>query len=118
MGKPCECEQEAANSVATAGCTNGTVERAEPTVADADVNRMALLGGEPVERASGVDEGDGMECEPQTRLPKTELFCEETHQRNGNAEDNIPIANRLPLEGEWTVYPSGEMKNSNGGDAG
>ena len=66
MGEPCECKQEVANSVATAGCTNGTVERAKPTVADADVNRMALLGGEPVERASGVDEGDGMEHKPQT----------------------------------------------------
>ena len=45
---------------------NGTVERAEPMVADADINRMALLGREPAERASGVDEGNGMECEPQT----------------------------------------------------
>ena len=118
MGEPCECEQEAANSVATAGCMNRMVERAEPTVVDVDVNGMALLGREPAERASGVDEGDRMEREPQMRLPKTELFCEETRQRNGNAEDNIPIANRLPLEGEWTVYPSSEMKNSNGGNAG
>ncbi|KIM67355.1 hypothetical protein SCLCIDRAFT_21205 [Scleroderma citrinum Foug A] len=118
-GTPHETQNELQNSlVAMAGCTNGTVERAEPTVADTDVNRMALLGREPAERASGVDEGDGMEREPQMRLPKTELFCEETRQHNGNAEDNIPIANRLPLEGEWTVYPSGKMKNSNGGDAG
>ena len=58
-----------------------------------------------------------MECR-DLRLQQTNLLCEETRQRNGNVEDNIPIANGLPLEGEWTVYPSGEMKNSNGGDAG
>ena len=114
MGEPCECEQEAANSVATAGCMNGTVKRAEPMVVDADVDRMALLGGEPVERASGVDEGDGMEREPQTRLQQTKLLCGEIVQRSGNTTENIPIANGLPLEGEWLVYASGETTNSNG----
>ena len=110
VGKPCECEQEAANSVVTAGCTNGTVERAKPTVADADVDRMALLGGEPAERASGVDEGDGMECEPQMRLQQTILYCKEV-QRSGIANRDVPITNRLPLEGEWTAYPSGKTSD-------
>ena len=111
MGEPCECEQEAANSVVTAGCMNGTVERAEPMVADADVDRMALLGREPAERASGVDEGNGMEHEPQTRLPKTELYCKETGQCNENANKTVPIAHGLPLEGEWTMYASGKVSD-------
>ena len=138
MGKPCECEQEAANSVATAGCTNGMVEMAEPmeiadvdlekaalggepaeraarvdegSETDADVDRMALLGREPAERASGVDEGDGMEHEPQTRLPKAELYCEDKHQHNENASENIPSARKLPLVGEWTVCASGKASD-------
>ena len=77
-------EQEAANSVATAGCTNGMVELAKSTETDADVNRTALLGGELAERACGVDEGDGTEHK-DLRLPKAELYCEERHQRNRNA---------------------------------
>ena len=111
MGEPCECEQEAANSVAMAGCMNGTVKRAKPMVADVDVDRMALLGGEPAERASGVDEGDRMEHEPQTRPPKTELYCEETGQRNKNTNKTVPIAHGLLLEGEWTMYASGKVSD-------
>ena len=116
-GEPSGCKQEAVESVVTAGCMNGTVEKAEPQVVDTDVDRTALLGGELAERASGVDEGDRTERR-DLQLQQTNLLCEETRQCNGNAEDNIPIANRLPLEGEWTVYSSGEMKNLNGGDAG
>ena len=65
-GKPNGCKQEAADSIVTAGCTNRRVEMAEPTVADVDVDRTALLGRDLAERASGVNEGDGTECEPQT----------------------------------------------------
>ena len=61
MGKPCECEQEAANSVAMAGCTNGMVELAKPTETDVDVDRTPTLGRDLVERACRVDEGDRME---------------------------------------------------------
>ena len=143
-GKPSGCRQEAADSIVMAGCTNRMVETTEPTKIadvnsekavlggelaeracrvdegdemDVDIDRTVLLGGEPAERASGVDEGDGMERR-DLWLQQTNLLCEETHQDNRNAEDNIPITNGLLLEGEWTVYPSGEMKNSNGGNAG
>ena len=140
-GEPSECEWEVVESVVTAGRMIGTVETADPMVTDADVDsekavlggklveracrvdegdetdvdvdRTVLLGREPVERASGVDEGDGTERR-DLQLQQTNLLCEETSQHNGNAEDNIPITNGLPLKGEWTVYPSGEMKNSNG----
>ena len=110
MGKPCECEQEAVNSVAMAGCTDGTVERAEPTVMDADVDRTATLGGDLVERVHIVGEGDGTERR-DLRLQETELLCEESRQCNGNTRENVPEAHGLPLEGEWTVCASGEMKN-------
>ena len=46
-----------------AGCTNGMVETAEPQIADVD--GMTLLGGGPVQRVGGVDEGNE-EREPQT----------------------------------------------------
>ena len=65
-GKPSGCKQEAADSVVTAGCTNGMVGMTKPPQNDADVDRTALLGGKPAERACGVDEGDRMEREPQT----------------------------------------------------
>ena len=113
-GEPNGCKQEAVNSIVMAGCTNGMVKRAEPTVVDADVDRMALLGGELAERASGVDEGDGMECEPQTRLQQIKLLCKEDDQHSRNAHGDIPSANGLPLEGQWTVYPSGKMRDPKG----
>ena len=65
-GEPCECKQEVADSVVTAGHMNRTVELAKPTKMVADVDRTAPLDGEPAEMACGVDEGDEMECEPQT----------------------------------------------------
>ena len=93
------------------------VEKAEPQVTDADVDGMALLGRDLAERACRIDEGAETEHDGESQLQQTISYCKED-QCNRNAEDNIPIANGLPLEGEWTVYPSGEMKNSNGGDAG
>ena len=132
-GEPSGCKQEVADSVVMAGRTNGTVETAEPTIADidrtallggelveraarvdeggemdADVDRTPMLGGEPAMRDCGVNEGDGTERESKSRLQQTYFYCEEDHQRNGNAESNIPIAYGLPLEGEWSVYPSSE----------
>ena len=115
-GEPCECKQEVADNVVMAGHTNGTAKMANPPQI-ADVDRTATLGIDLATAACGVDEGDGTERR-DLRLQQTNLLCEETRQCNGNVEVNIPIANRLPLEGEWTVYPSCEMKNSNGGDTG
>ena len=105
-GEPSRCKQEVAESIVMAGCTNWTVKMAEPTDADADVDRTALLSRKLAERASGVDEGDEMERGCQTRLQQIEFYCNETRQRNGNATENIPSAHGLPLEGEWSVYPS------------
>ena len=64
------------------------------------------------ERACGVDKGDGTECKGKLWLQEMELLCEESHQHNGNTENNIPIANGLPLEGEWTAYASGKVSDS------
>ena len=112
-GEPCECEQEAANGVMTAGCMNGMVETAEPQIAD--VNGMTLLGRGPAQRVGGVDKGDE-ERKPQTRLLKAEFYCEETNQHNENANRNVPIAYRLPLEGEWTGYASSKASNPKGNE--
>ena len=109
---PYACEQEAVDSVVTAECMNGTAEIAKPTIADVD--RIARLGVELASEACGVDEGDGMEREG-TQLQQTNLLCGGTCQCNVNAMGDLPSAHRLPLEGEWTVYPSGEMKSPNGG---
>ena len=106
-GKPCECKQEVVDSDMMAGCTNGTVKLAKPTKIT-DIDRTALLGGEPAERACGVDEGDGTEHKGRLWLQETNLLCKETCQCNGNTENNLPIAYGLPLEGEWSVYPSSE----------
>ena len=95
-GKPCACKQGAEDRVVTAECTNGTVEMAEPTkIADVDLEKAAL-GGDLVERACGVDKGDGTE-----RKGKGEII-----QCSGNMENNVPITDGLPLEGEWSVYLS------------
>jgi len=79
----------------------------------ADVNRMALLGREPAEKACGVDEGDE-ECERQTQLQQTNLHCEENCQHNGNANEDIPDAQRVLLEGEWAICASGKSRDSTG----
>ena len=110
-GEPSRCKQEVADSVGTAGCTNRMVETANLPETIADIDRTALLGGKPVERAHGVDEGDGTEREPQSRLQQT-IFYSKEDQHNANANGDVPFANRLPLEGEWTVNPSGERDTS------
>ena len=112
-GEPSGCKQEAAESVVTAGRANGTVETAKPTEI-ADVDGMALLGREPAERARGIGEGDETERKAQSRLQELKLLCREIDQCSGIANGDIPITNRLLLEGEWTLYASGEMSNLNG----
>ncbi|KIM55787.1 hypothetical protein SCLCIDRAFT_30049 [Scleroderma citrinum Foug A] len=77
---PYACEQEAVDSIVTAGRTNGTAKMAKPNVTDVD--GKAALGRDLVERRSGI------------------------------AKEDIPFANGLPLEGEWTVNPSGERDMS------
>ena len=111
-GKPGECKQEAANGVVTAECTKGTVGMAEPRETDADVDRTALLGGEPAERARGVGKGDETERDSESQLQQTNFYCKESCQRDENANDNVPKAHGLPLEGEWTVCSaSGEARD-------
>ena len=105
---PYACEQEAVDSVVTAECTNSTAEMAKPTIADVD--RTARPGVELASEACGVDEGDGMECEGM-QLQQTNLLCGGTRQRSGNATEDIPSAQKLPLVGEWTVCVSGKASD-------
>jgi len=111
-GKPSECEREVAESVVTAERTKGTVEKAEPRETVADVDGKAALGREPVERVHRVDEGDE-ERERKSRLQQTNLH-DESCQHNKNANADVPSAYKLPLEGEWTVYASGEARDPRG----
>ena len=110
-GEPCRCKQEAADSVVTAGRTNGMVETANLPETIADVDRTAPLGGKPAERARGVDEGDGTEREPQSWLQQTIFYSKEDIQRNANVNENVPNAYGLPLKGEWEVCASGEARD-------
>ncbi|KIM55151.1 hypothetical protein SCLCIDRAFT_30576 [Scleroderma citrinum Foug A] len=109
-GKPNEWKQEAADSVVTATCTNGMAKMAKPTGMIVDVDRTPMLGGEPAARDCGVDEGDGTEREG-TQLQQMKFLCEEIIQRNKIANRDVPIAYRLPLKGEWSVYTSGEASD-------
>ena len=111
-GEPSGCKQEAAESIVTAGCTNGMVEMAEPTEI-ADIDGMALLGREPVERARGIGEGDKTEREAQSRLQESKLLCGEKVQRSRIANRDLPSALGLPLVGEWLVCASGKTSDSN-----
>ncbi|KIM53216.1 hypothetical protein SCLCIDRAFT_32076 [Scleroderma citrinum Foug A] len=112
-GEPRRCKQEVAESVVTATHTNGMVRLAKPTEIT-DIDRTTLLGGELAERVCGVNEGDGMERESKLRLQQMKLHCKEADQHNGNTMEDVPIANGLPLEGEWTAYPSSETTNLKG----
>ena len=96
-----------------AGHTNRTAKTAEPTEI-MDVDRMALLGREPVERARRVGEGDETERKPQMQLQQIIFYCKESHQRNENTNRNLPDAHGLPLEGEWLVCASGKTSNPKG----
>ena len=107
-GKLRTCKQEAAESMVMAGHTNGTAGTAKPIIADID--RTATLGKDLVTVACGVNEGDEMERN-KSRLQQTILYCKED-QCSGNANANVPSAYKLLLEGEWAVYPSGEISNS------
>jgi len=111
-GKPDECKQEVAESVVTAGRTNGTVGMTEPHETDADVDGTAALGGEPAERVQGVGEGDETERDGQSRLQQIEFYCKEDRQHEENA--NVPNARGALLEGEWAVCASGESRESKG----
>ena len=106
---PYACEQEAADSIVTAGHTNGTAKMAKPQIANID--RTPPLGGKLAERACGVNKGNGTECESKSRPQQTKLLCEESHQCSGNANRAIPDAYGLLLEGEWTVCMSGEVSD-------
>ena len=114
--KPDECKQEAAESIVTAGHTDRMVGMTEPHEMDADVDGMAALGGELVERVQGVSEGNKMEHDGQSRLQQIELYCKESRQcnENANTNENVPNAHGVPLEGEWIVCASGETSNPNG----
>ena len=81
---------------------------------DVDVDRMTLLGREPAEKVCGVDEGNRTECESKLRLQQTKLLCKKDDQCSGNANRDLPIANGLPLEGEWSVYASSKSRDSKG----
>ena len=107
-GEPGRCKQEVADSITTAGCTNGMVKMAKPMDVDVD-SEKAPLGRDPAERACRVNEGNGTEHKPQLRLQETKLLCREIDQRSGNANETVPIANGLPLEGEWIVCASGKI---------
>ena len=107
-GEPNECKQEVADSVVTTGRTNRMVGLAEPTKI-MDVDEKAALGGEPAERARVIDEGDETEREAQLRLQESK--CREINQCSGIANRDVPITNGLPLEGEWTAYPSGKTSD-------
>lgn len=76
-----------------------------------DIDGTILLGREPAERVRGVNRGDGTEREGKSHLQKLEFYCKEKDQHNGNANEYIPSAYRLPLEGEWTGCASGEASD-------
>ena len=107
-GKPSECEQEVADNVMMAGCTNGIAGMAKPIITD--INRTATLGKDLATVACGVDEGNEMECN-ELRLQQTNLFCKKVDQCNRNATEDVPSIHGVPLEGEWTVCASGEASN-------
>ncbi|KIM52604.1 hypothetical protein SCLCIDRAFT_32511 [Scleroderma citrinum Foug A] len=112
-GEPGRCKQEVVDSVTTAGRTNGMAKMAKPTDVDVD-SEKAPLGRDPAERACRVDEGDQMECESKSQLQQTKLLCKEIVQHSGIANENVPIAHGVPLEGEWTWCASSEVTNSKG----
>jgi len=113
-GEPNACKQEATDGIVIAERTIGTVKTAEPCKTVADIDRTALLGGEPAERVCGVDESDRKERKPQSRLQQTNLYCKEGRQHNENAIRDVPNVHGLLLEGEWDVCASGETSNLNG----
>ena len=91
-----------------AGCTNGMAEMAKPIIMV--INRTATLGKDLVMAACGVDKGNKTESN-ELWLQQTNLFCEKANQHSRIANKNIPNAYRLPLEGEWEVCASGEVRD-------
>jgi len=111
-GEPNACKQEATDGIMMAERTKGMAQSANPPETDTDVDRTALLGGEPAERARGVGEGDETERDSESQPQQTRFYCEESHQRNKNANRNVPSIHGVPLVGEWTGCASGKDQNS------
>ena len=83
----------------------------EPTeIVDVD-SEKAVLGGDLVERACGVDEGDGTERKGKLQLQEMKLLCREIIQHSRNTMGDVPSAQKLPLVGEWTVCVSGKASD-------
>jgi len=112
--QPRACEQEVAESLVTAERTKGKVGMAKPNQTVADVDGKAALGREPAERVHAVNKGTETEREHESQPQQTNFYCKESCQHDTNANSNVPNAYGLPLKGEWLVYASGEMTNSNG----
>jgi len=73
-GKPDECKQEAAESIVTAGRTNGMVRMTEPHETVADINGKAAPGRELVERVHVVNEGTETEHDSKSQLQQNPLL--------------------------------------------
>ena len=114
-GEPNRCKQEVADSVVTAGHTNEMVKTAKSNELDMDVDGKTTLGRELAGMVHRVDKG-GKECESKSQLQlETNLLCRGICQCSKNKNKNVPIANGLPLKGEWTVCASSELGNSSEG---
>ena len=113
-GKPSACKQVVVDSVVTATCMNGTAKAAKPTEMVVDTDRTAPLGGELAIRVSGVSEGNETEHDGEPQLQQTIFYSKEDIQHSRNMNEDVPIAYRMPLDGEWTWCVSSEARDPKG----
>ena len=102
-GEPCECERQPTKAVVAAEGASEIVEIAEEV---AEVDRMALPGGDLAKSEPGVDSSDKRANRRRSRPQQAKLCLKDSH-RSGNATEHIPNAHGVPLEGEWTGCASG-----------
>lgn len=102
-GEPCECERQPTKAVVAAEGASEIVEIAEEV---AEVDGMALPGGDLAKSEPGVDSSDKRANRRRSRPQQAKLCLKDSH-RSGNATEHIPNAHGVPLEGEWTGCASG-----------
>ena len=88
-GRALECKQVSGSIIITAKGTNEVV----------DIDRVAMLEGDPEMRSCEVNDGDATACKGSPRFMQAKIYCK-GDQYNENERRDVPEVHSVPLEGE------------------
>ena len=86
---------------------------AEGTNEVVDVDRVAMLEGDPEMRTCEVNDGDATACKGSPWFKQAKIYCKDD-QYNENERRDVPEVHSVPLEGELVWCGSSSARGSNG----